>query len=609
MKLLSTYKFKIVCGGAVILTLFNVLITWTGVRGISNAAITFYTEEGIRAVSEAKDCIEIPKWERLSKSLDSNDPYYADLNEFMYDVREHFTCEYLYTMAPTENPGEAVYVVDGSKIIDEEDEDFTPIGTIEDISYYGKTPLQALKTKEVQVTGLLNDENWGWNLTVYMPIINQNGNSIGWVAADFDATLLHHTILKQVFRVILISLLGETAALLLLGIIIFRFFGRIENVVNRMNEISGGGRDLTARLNYVQKNEIGALAQSCNDVISTIQEMVKTVSKSVTDLSYNSSEILDQSQKMVMMLDDAGSGISLIEEKAHAQTELVAALNTDVESFHNSIESFQNKVEGQVEAVNRSSSAVEQITANITSSDQNINRITKEYDVIVNDTYSNQQNQKNLSEQIGRIQEMAKNLSEANKIITNIASQTNLLAMNAAIEAAHAGEAGSGFSVVAEEIRNLAETSAEQTKSIKAIVTDIENAVGEMVNSSDKSEKAFAVLGEKVSSLQSSVQEIQRGMNEQASGAREILEMMKILNTASQEMSAASGIMNSKTVKISDSMKTISSSSSDILESTGNTSDKLKQIRKFAEEASQTSKNNRTLSDNVRSVVGSYKVE
>ena len=74
-------------------------------------------------------------------------------------------------------------------------------------------------------------------------------------------------------------------------------------------------------------------------------------------------------------------------------------------------------------------------------------------------------------------------------------------------------------------------------------------------------------------------------------------------------MSAASGIMNSKTVKISDSMKTISSSSSDILESTGNTSDKLKQIRKFAEEASQTSKNNRTLSDNVRSVVGSYKVE
>ena len=229
--------------------------------------------------------------------------------------------------------------------------------------------------------------------------------------------------------------------------------------------------------------------------------------------------------------------------------------------------------------------------------------------MIVNDTYSNQQNQKNLSEQIGRIQEMAKNLSEANKIITNIASQTNLLAMNAAIEAAHAGEAGSGFSVVAEEIRNLAETSAEQTKSIKAIVTDIENAVGEMVNSSDKSEKAFAVLGEKVSSLQSSVQEIQRGMNEQASGAREILEMMKILNTASQEMSAASGIMNSKTVKISDSMKTISSSSSDILESTGNTSDKLKQIRKFAEEASQTSKNNRTLSDNVRSVVGSYKVE
>ena len=130
--------------------------------------------------------------------------------------------------------------------------------------------------------------------------------------------------------------------------------------------------------------------------------------------------------------------------------------------------------------------------------------------------------------------------------------------MNAAIEAAHAGEAGAGFSVVAEEIRNLAETSANQTVSIKVIVADIEKAVGEMVSSSENSERAFEILGNKVSSLQSYVQEIQDGMNEQASEAKEILDMMRVLNSASSDMANATEKMSRNTDAISESMGEIS---------------------------------------------------
>lgn len=609
MKFIQTYKFKVIVSVALLMTILSTVITWFGIHGLQTAAIDTFLQEGRLIVKEAWDCIEIPRWEKLSQTLDKSDTYYEDLNEFIFDVRDRYNCTYLYTMKPSSDGIHATYIVDGSAPIDEEDEDFSPLGLEEDITSYGPAPWKCLETQQVTASNLIYDEKWGWTISVYRPIINSAGKSIGFVAVDFDATDLHQTVIKQIIIIVIISIIGEILALGILLVIIIQFFKMIDKVIVRMEEISGGGSDLTARIRVTRQDEIGKLASACNSVIETIQNMVKMVSSSVSNLSANSSEISEQSTKMVTMVGEAENKISLIEEKAHNQTELVSGLTSEIQEFKNSIDMFQNRVEKQVEAVNRSSAAIEEITANISSADQNITRISGEYSVIVNETNQNLINQKALSQQITHIQSLASNLSEANKIISSIASQTNLLAMNAAIESAHAGVAGAGFSVVAEEIRKLAETSGEQTKSIKTIVAEILEAVGDMVDSSNKSESAFALLGEKVDSLQSSVQEIQHGMNEQASGAREILDMMKVLNSASAEMSGASQVMRGKTAHIVDSMQQINTSSSDILESTGNTSENLRNIKMFAEEASGTSGNNEHLSEQVSNLVGSYKVE
>jgi len=591
------------------MTLVSAGIAYLGLKGITNSAIAFFSDAGTKVVNDAWDCIEIPRWEQLSKTQSKDDQYYEDLNEFLYGVMEQNSCSYLYTMVPTGDGTNAMYVVDGSFIIDESNEDFSPLGTVEDISSYGSAPWDCLEKQETTTTNILYDDQWGYSISVYKPIVNEYGESIGFVACDFDATTIYKTISKQRTQIILMAVVGEIVALLFLLFIIVVFFKKIDNVVNRMKEISGGARDLTARIQFKGNNELGQLSGSCNEVIETIQDMVKNVSSSVNDLSFNSAEIHEQSQKMSEMVGEAESDISLIENKAHDQTELVNSLNGEVENFRNAIEMFQTKVEDQVAAVNHSSTAVEEITANIDSSGMNISRITDEYNVIVNETKVNLANQHEMSGQIEKVQEMTANLIEANKIITAIASQTNLLAMNAAIEAAHAGEAGAGFSVVATEIRNLAETSAKQTGSIKTIVADIENAVLEMVKSSDSSEKAFKLLGDKVGSLQASVQEIQQGMNEQTTGAKEILEMMRVLSNVSSEMSRASGNMNQKTIEISDAMRQITSSSNDILNSTANTSERLKKIKMFSDEAQSTSANNEQLSEKVQNIVSSYKVE
>lgn len=610
MKIISSYKFKILTAVAVFSTIVILVNTMFGIRGIKKSAVMFITQEGTRLVDEAMDCIEPNRWESLSISLDKDDPYYLDLNEFLFSVREKYSCSYLYTMVPAAETGKAVYVVDASELIDDDISDtFSPIGTVEDLSLEKNAPFKCMKEQKIVVTNIFNDPEWGWCISVYKPIINSSGISVGFIGADFEVSQLHKMMRVQVVKLIVYAIVGLILGLSIVLLFILKFFGDMNRVVAKMQEISSGGSDLTARIPVQKHNEIGELSSSCNSVIATIQNMVKTVSQAVNSLSKNSQEIMNQSQNMMSMLGDAETGINIIENKAHDQTKLVSSLYNEIENFRNSISLFRNRVDEQVSAVNHSSAAVEEITANITSSDVNINRITREYGQIVLETNDNLQNQKLLSEEIRHIQEMAKNLFEANKIITNIASQTNLLAMNAAIEAAHAGEAGSGFSVVAEEIRNLAETSAQQTTSIKTIVSDIEKAVTDMVNSSGKSEQAFTRLGEKVHTLQSSVQEIQRGMNEQATGAREILEMMKVLNAASMEMSSATEKMSEKTVAISESMKEITDSSSDILDSTGKTSGKLSQIKIFAGESADTSKNNHQLSEQVQTLVSSYKVE
>ncbi len=607
MKLPSNYKIRFIFFNIIFVLLVSGIVAITGVLGIKEAAIKSFSDVGKNAVLKAYDKISMSNFSRLAQSLSQNDPYYKELNAELYEIKELFGCKFLYTMVQKQGT-EFVYVVDGSVPLGVNSDDFSPIGTVEDISSYGSYPLDCMKNRHIVNSGIEKQDDWGYMTTVYYPLSDNSGRTIGFLAADFEVAELMHNIQVKTIQMIVFALLGSILAVGMLTVVILHFFKKIDDVVNKMRDIAGGGSDLTARIPEDGNNEVTKLAAACNSVMDTMQDIIKTVSSSVNNLSSNNSKMLEQSQQMTGMVGDVEGDIGSIERKADNQSNLVKKLEGEIQNFRTSISSFSTKMQEQSEAVNHSSSAIEEITANINSAESTIRHISFEYNEIVEETKSNITKQHAMSEQIVKIQKMAKTLFEANKIITNIASQTNLLAMNAAIEAAHAGDAGAGFSVVAEEIRNLAETSANQTVSIKAIVADIEKAVGEMVSSSNNSEKAFEILGGKVSSLQSSVQEIQEGMNEQAKGAREILDMMKVLNVATSEMSSATEKMGNNTNRISKSINEIAMSSSDILANTDATYTKLQQIKSFADESAITSEDNKVLSDNVCNLVDSYKV-
>ena len=238
----------------------------------------------------------------------------------------------------------------------------------------------------------------------------------------------------------------------------------------------------------------------------------------------------------------------------------------------------------------------------------NVQYITREFDELVNESELGVKNQATVDSQVLTIADESKSLTLANQAIADIARQTNLLAMNAAIEAAHAGEAGKGFGVVADEIRILAETSSKQSREIKKVLATVTASISQIVDSSQTSTKSFQSVGSRIASMDNQMKEVQNGMNKEDQAVQNILTMVKTLNNAAGAITDASNQMENESQNLFNKIDLLQKVSKETMERSEQISFAISEMKDASQATLEATEKNQEAADKVISMITGFKV-
>ncbi len=290
-------------------------------------------------------------------------------------------------------------------------------------------------------------------------------------------------------------------------------------------------------------DEMGMMARSFDEMIENVGSMVKTVQHTTGGLATAGDSLAANAEETQGQVRNIGVHMGKVSEKADVQTVSVSTVSSSVEEIVKNIEVLDGVIVRQATALDQSSSGIEKMIESITSVNHNLEKIASQFDSLVAASKNGLEKQEQVEAQVRNIVGFSQTLSETNEIIANISSQTNLLAMNAAIEAAHAGEAGQGFAVVADEIRKLAENSGNQSRAVGQQLREIQSGIQTIVNSSAESKSSFDMIAEQIDILNDLVDQVSSTVSLQSDGSRRILADLKDITSVTQEVKSGAAEM------------------------------------------------------------------
>jgi methyl-accepting chemotaxis protein len=285
-----------------------------------------------------------------------------------------------------------------------------------------------------------------------------------------------------------------------------------------------GDGDLTKILAVKSKDEIGDIGRSFNQTVDKIKHLIFAIKQQAVNLYDMSVELASSMNQTASAITRITENIKDIKTRIINQSAGVVETNATMEQIIGNIDKLNRIIEEQNASVEQSSSAIEQMLANINSVTQTLVKNARNVAELSRASEIGRMGLVRVAGDIKEIAQESEGLLEINTLMENIASQTNLLSMNASIEAAHAGDAGSGFGVVADEIRKLAESSSEQSKTVGAVLKKIKESIDKITASTNNVLAEFEAIDSCVKIVADQEGHIRNAMEEQGEGSKQILE-------------------------------------------------------------------------------------
>ncbi|MCL2481602.1 MAG: methyl-accepting chemotaxis protein [Spirochaetaceae bacterium] len=412
---------------------------------------------------------------------------------------------------------------------------------------------------------------------------------------------------NTVIKVMIIS----CSAIILISLFIVLFVAKsIGTPIKKVHQVLGKTKegDLSGRFEIKSQDEIGEMMRLLNQTQEAVGNLIMTIKEHAASLHTIGSELSGTAQESSLMANTIASHTEEIKTLAGSQSTSTAETNAAIKEVIGGIEKLNDNIESQSQSIEKSSEAVEEIISNITSVSQSLQKNEQNMETLAAVSEKGRSGLYEVSKEIEEVARESEGLLEINSVIENIASQTNLLSMNAAIEAAHAGETGKGFAVVAGEIRKLAESSSAQAKNVAGSLKKMKESLDRIKNSAVTVSGFFKEIDEAVQTVTVQEKNIRTAMEKQKFGSRSLEEVTKSLKNITGNVRSGSTEMLSGSKKISESGNTLESLTSNVLKGVTEIAGGISQINTEVQRIQEISQQNKKSVDVLINVMSKFKI-